>query len=274
MKTAIGWVINILQRGVASMKRINDILDTPVEINDDEVTQEVNKLYGDIEFRDLSFTYPNDSIAESAVKRYLKDPNLSPLVERIVRLEITPDEVWAEAVNEIGKSFSLKKINPPEERRPSVFHYYKSIFAIGNESSRTDYILSLRADRHQSYQETYDDLVKSFLRNNTLPSPLAELEDLERKMLVLEKLENVSKNKGKIESLISFHYSDNLLTFEEKRRLFRDGVYVFRLYGKKADYILEDVLERTIKSSFSVKKVREDSITPIDEKTFWSLGVS
>ncbi|MCK8061347.1 MULTISPECIES: ABC transporter ATP-binding protein [unclassified Fusibacter] len=59
---AIGWVINVLQRGVASLKRINDILDAKPDINDDESNEEVTRLFGDIELKDLSFTYPNDAI--------------------------------------------------------------------------------------------------------------------------------------------------------------------------------------------------------------------
>ncbi len=58
---AIGWVINVLQRGVASMVRINEILDAKVDIVDDEPL-EVSRLYGDIEARNLSFAYPSEVI--------------------------------------------------------------------------------------------------------------------------------------------------------------------------------------------------------------------
>lgn len=58
---AIGWVINVLQRGVASMQRINEILDAKVDIQDDEPL-EVSRLYGDIVAKDLSFAYPTETI--------------------------------------------------------------------------------------------------------------------------------------------------------------------------------------------------------------------
>lgn len=58
---AIGWVINVLQRGVASMQRINEILDAKVDIADD-APLEVTRLYGDVEARDLSFAYPSEFI--------------------------------------------------------------------------------------------------------------------------------------------------------------------------------------------------------------------
>lgn len=57
---AIGWVINILQRGAASMGRINNILYQTPEITDskDCITDKDN-INGRIEFKDVSFKYPN-----------------------------------------------------------------------------------------------------------------------------------------------------------------------------------------------------------------------
>jgi ATP-binding cassette subfamily B multidrug efflux pump len=57
---AFGWVTNILQRGMASWKRMLEILDTPPSIDDSGVT-EANRhveIAGHIEFRDLVFRYP------------------------------------------------------------------------------------------------------------------------------------------------------------------------------------------------------------------------
>ena len=66
---ALGWVINIFQRGTASMGRINEILVERPEIADDpgelRVTPET-PLLGEIEFRDLSFAYPSESAAANA----------------------------------------------------------------------------------------------------------------------------------------------------------------------------------------------------------------
>lgn len=67
---ALGWVINILQRGVASMKRINEILDTVPEICDGENVMDIHDYTPSIEFRNLSFTYPG------AVSPALSDINL------------------------------------------------------------------------------------------------------------------------------------------------------------------------------------------------------
>lgn len=55
---ALGWVINILQRGTASMKRINQILDTDPEIFDGESVLDIRSYRPSIQFKNLSFTYP------------------------------------------------------------------------------------------------------------------------------------------------------------------------------------------------------------------------
>jgi len=54
---ALGWVINLIQRGSASMGRINKILNTLPEIADRPRLRPITQLEGKIEFRDLTFSY-------------------------------------------------------------------------------------------------------------------------------------------------------------------------------------------------------------------------
>lgn len=55
---ALGWVINLIQQGVASMGRINRILEVVPEIKDDRRTDRLLKeIHGEIEFRNVSFAY-------------------------------------------------------------------------------------------------------------------------------------------------------------------------------------------------------------------------
>jgi ATP-binding cassette, subfamily B, multidrug efflux pump len=54
---ALGWVINIFQRGTASMARINEILVERPEIRDTALTAEAQPIAGSIEFRNLDFYY-------------------------------------------------------------------------------------------------------------------------------------------------------------------------------------------------------------------------
>jgi ATP-binding cassette, subfamily B, multidrug efflux pump len=57
---AFGWVTNILQRGMASWKRMLDVLDADPGINDRGVTDagRIVAISGGIEFRDVVFRYP------------------------------------------------------------------------------------------------------------------------------------------------------------------------------------------------------------------------
>jgi ATP-binding cassette subfamily B multidrug efflux pump len=58
---ALGWVINIFQRGTASMARINEILVERPEIQDDPAllarAGALSEIHGEIEFRNLNFAY-------------------------------------------------------------------------------------------------------------------------------------------------------------------------------------------------------------------------
>jgi ATP-binding cassette subfamily B multidrug efflux pump len=56
---ALGWVINIFQRGTASMGRINEILTEKPEIEDSPAVKALGeiRIQGEIEFRGLNFAY-------------------------------------------------------------------------------------------------------------------------------------------------------------------------------------------------------------------------
>ena len=68
---ALGWVINIFQRGTASMGRMNEILVEKPEIEDSEAIKIKNRtgespvttqILGEIEFRHLNFSYNSTSV--------------------------------------------------------------------------------------------------------------------------------------------------------------------------------------------------------------------
>jgi ATP-binding cassette subfamily B protein len=61
---AVGWVVNIFQRGTASVKRIDELLRAEPVIDDrnaDPAIQADTVLHGEIEFRDLNFSYGETS---------------------------------------------------------------------------------------------------------------------------------------------------------------------------------------------------------------------
>ncbi|MET0242899.1 MAG: ABC transporter ATP-binding protein [Flavitalea sp.] len=68
--SAIGWTASMIQRGAASQKRLNEFLHTEPVIGDPKVPSD-KAIAGDIEFKDVNFTYPNTGI------HALKDFNLS-----------------------------------------------------------------------------------------------------------------------------------------------------------------------------------------------------
>ncbi len=60
---ALGWVVNIFERGEASMGRIAEILVAPPEIRDED-PEPVSALRGDVEFRDLTFSYDGKPVLQ------------------------------------------------------------------------------------------------------------------------------------------------------------------------------------------------------------------
>jgi ATP-binding cassette subfamily B protein len=57
---AIGWIINVFQRGAASMDRINDLLREKRVVKNVPNPIKIKKLKGKIEVKNLSFYYPNE----------------------------------------------------------------------------------------------------------------------------------------------------------------------------------------------------------------------
>ncbi len=91
---ALGWVINIFQRGTASMVRIHTILTAKPKIYDDPAVVTVapsTPIRGDIEFRNLSFAYSPETRATHKPDgdgREDTDASVAPLVLKNVNLHI------------------------------------------------------------------------------------------------------------------------------------------------------------------------------------------
>ncbi len=58
---SIGWVMNLLERGAASMSRINKILDTVPALVEPEVASPVGAMRGEIALQQVSFAYRPDT---------------------------------------------------------------------------------------------------------------------------------------------------------------------------------------------------------------------
>lgn len=57
---SVGWVTSLIQRAAASQERINEFLNTNSEIKN--YSNEQTRIKGDIEFKNVSFTYPDTGI--------------------------------------------------------------------------------------------------------------------------------------------------------------------------------------------------------------------
>ncbi len=54
---AIGWLTNLFQRGMSSLKRINKLIDAELDVQPPENPAVVSELKGDITFKNVSFSY-------------------------------------------------------------------------------------------------------------------------------------------------------------------------------------------------------------------------
>lgn len=68
----IGTFASELKKGVASYQRIEEILDSPVDIDDPESPIEIDTVAGDLEFKDVSFSYGDTPALKSATARIQK----------------------------------------------------------------------------------------------------------------------------------------------------------------------------------------------------------
>jgi ATP-binding cassette subfamily B multidrug efflux pump len=62
---ALGYVVNLYQRGMASLKRFNAILETVPTIKDDAGTKQQPSIKGKIEFKNLTFAYNGKPVLEN-----------------------------------------------------------------------------------------------------------------------------------------------------------------------------------------------------------------
>jgi ATP-binding cassette subfamily B multidrug efflux pump len=122
---ALGWVINIFQRGTASMGRINEILVEQPEIQDGPETQaagegaRTTQIRGEIEFRGLNFAYNGVPVLHDINLRIPEGSSLAivgptgsgktTLVSLIPRIyDAAPGTVWIDG--EPVREFSLEPL--------------------------------------------------------------------------------------------------------------------------------------------------------------------
>ena len=68
---AVSQLIEMASRGKASLKRVSELLDTPVDVCDKEGATDIESVKGDIEFKSLTFRYPEadyDALSDVSFK--------------------------------------------------------------------------------------------------------------------------------------------------------------------------------------------------------------
>ncbi len=65
---AISMIINVRSRGKASLQRVEEFLDEPVEIQDPDDVIQIDGLEGNIEFNHLYFKYPDEQAEDEVLK--------------------------------------------------------------------------------------------------------------------------------------------------------------------------------------------------------------
>ena len=68
---AVSSLIEMGSRGKASLKRVSELLDTPIDVKDKKGARPAGKVRGDIEFRGLTFRYPDtdyDALSDVSFK--------------------------------------------------------------------------------------------------------------------------------------------------------------------------------------------------------------
>ena len=79
---ALGWVINVLQRGASSMERLKVLLETEPDIVDGSDVKEVDRLKGELKIRNLHFSYPDGTTVLEDINIYLRRGNTLAIIGR------------------------------------------------------------------------------------------------------------------------------------------------------------------------------------------------
>jgi ATP-binding cassette subfamily B multidrug efflux pump len=66
---ALGWVVNLMQRGLASMKRLDEVFREKPKITDPPDARPLPDLRGEVEFRDVAFAYDGTPVLHSITLR-------------------------------------------------------------------------------------------------------------------------------------------------------------------------------------------------------------
>lgn len=176
---AMGWVTNLVQRGKASLDRINRIMDTTPEIFDKSDAKAINGDAGEIVFENVSFSY------KEGAKLVLSDINIRIEKGKITGIAGPPGS---------GKTTLLSLI-------PRLYDVSGGQILIGGEDIRTIRIFDIRDTISFMPQEPF--LFDGTIRDNiTLGSKSINESNLEILMEKASLLETVKSFPAGVDTLV------------------------------------------------------------------------
>ena len=206
--TAIGWIASVIQEAEASQTRINEIMHIRPEITNKN--KDSYQIEGDIEFRNVSFTYSNTGI------------------KALNHLNFTIKKGQKVAV--MGKTASGK--TTIAELLTRMFDVTEGQILIDGKDIR-DHNLSILRDRIANVPQDvflFSDTIKS---NVAFGHPLADIEDIKRFTQYASVQEDILKLPEKFETMVGER--GVTLSGGQKQR-----VSIARAFIKKPDIVILD----------------------------------
>jgi ATP-binding cassette subfamily B protein len=82
----LGWILNLLQRGAASMSRLNGVLDARATVTEPTVPEKLETIGGDMEFRNLGFSYDGNAEGEQSADNSFSLKGISLTIKKGMRV--------------------------------------------------------------------------------------------------------------------------------------------------------------------------------------------
>ena len=119
---ALGWVTNLIQRGRASLERIQTILETHPSIADAPNAKAVTQLKGDIELSGVSFAYPPKELANAK-----PDERPEPLPDVLKEISLS-----------IPAGSTVGIVGPPGSGKSTLLQLLPRIYDVSQGAIRLD----------------------------------------------------------------------------------------------------------------------------------------